>query len=347
MNNRLVILGTNEYQNPLIVRAKELGYETHVFGWKTGAIGESTADVYHDVNIMDYETLWKEVQKVDPCGVASIASELAMHPMNYLLRKMGIPCNSLETEKIATNKYLMRCAMAYSEHARRYLADCGLPKERTYVTGSPMAEVLHNNLAEIEASDIHSRLGLEKGKYILLSAHREENIDTEKNFLSLFNAINKMAEKYDMPILYSCHPRSKKRIESTGFKLDPRVIQHEPLGFHDYNCLQMNAFAVVSDSGTLPEESSFFSSVGHPFPAVCIRTSTERPEALDKACFILSGIDEKGLLQSVDTAVEMNRAGDYGIPVPDYIEENVSSKVVKIIQSYTGVVNKMVWRKEV
>ena len=237
--------------------------------------------------------------------------------------------------------------MAYSEHARRYLADCGLPKERTYVTGSPMAEVLHNNLAEIEASDIHSKLGLEKGKYILLSAHREENIDTEKNFLSLFNAINKLAEKYDMPILYSCHPRSKKRIESTGFKLDPRVIQHEPLGFHDYNCLQMNAFAVVSDSGTLPEESSFFTSVGHPFPAVCIRTSTERPEALDKACFILSGIDEKGLLQSVDTAVEMNRAGDYGIPVPDYIEENVSSKVVKIIQSYTGVVNKMVWRKEV
>ncbi|RNM31031.1 UDP-N-acetylglucosamine 2-epimerase (non-hydrolyzing) [Absicoccus porci] len=237
--------------------------------------------------------------------------------------------------------------MAYSEHARRYLADCGLPKERTYVTGSPMAEVLHNNLAEIEASDIHSKLGLEKGKYILLSAHREENIDTEKNFLSLFNAINKLAEKYNMPILYSCHPRSKKRIESTGFKLDPRVIQHEPLGFHDYNCLQMNAFAVVSDSGTLPEESSFFTSVGHPFPAVCIRTSTERPEALDKACFILSGIDEKGLLQSVDIAVEMNRAGDYGVPVPDYIEENVSSKVVKIIQSYTGVVNKMVWRKEV
>lgn len=237
--------------------------------------------------------------------------------------------------------------MAYSEHARRYLADCGLPKERTYVTGSPMAEVLHENLNEIEASDIHERLGLEKGKYILLSAHREENIDTEKNFLSLFTAINKMAEKYDMPILYSCHPRSKKRIESTGFKLDPRVIQHEPLGFHDYNCLQMNAFAVVSDSGTLPEESSFFTSVGHPFPAVCIRTSTERPEALDKACFILSGIDEKGLLQSVDTAVEMNKNGDYGIPVPDYIEENVSSKVVKIIQSYTGVVNKMVWRKEI
>lgn len=237
--------------------------------------------------------------------------------------------------------------MAYSEHARRYLADCGLPKERTYVTGSPMAEVLHNNLAEIEASDVHKRLGLEKGKYILLSAHREENIDTEKNFLSLFNAINKMAEKYDMPILYSCHPRSKKRIEATGFKLDSRVIQHEPLGFHDYNCLQMNAFAVVSDSGTLPEESSFFTSVGHPFPAVCIRTSTERPEALDKACFILSGIDETGLLQSVDTAVEMNKAGDFGIPVPDYIEENVSTKVVKIIQSYTGVVNKMVWRKEI
>ena len=237
--------------------------------------------------------------------------------------------------------------MAYSEHARRYLADCGLPKERTYVTGSPMAEVLHNNLAEIEASDIHERLGLEKGKYILLSAHREENIDTEKNFLSLFTAINKMAEKYDMPILYSCHPRSKKRIESAGFKLDSRVIQHEPLGFHDYNCLQMNAFAVVSDSGTLPEESSFFTSVGHPFPAVCIRTSTERPEALDKACFILSGIDEKGLLQSVDTAVEMNKAGDYGIPVPDYVEENVSTKVVKIIQSYTGVVNKMVWRKDI
>lgn len=237
--------------------------------------------------------------------------------------------------------------MAYSEHARRYLADCGLPKERTYVTGSPMAEVLHNNLKEIEDSDIHQRLGLEKGKYILLSAHREENIDTEKNFLSLFNAINKMAEKYDMPILYSCHPRSRKRLEMTGFQLDKRVIQHEPLGFHDYNCLQMNAFAVVSDSGTLPEESSFFTSVGHPFPAVCIRTSTERPEALDKACFILSGIDEKGLLQSVDTAVELNKAGDCGIPVPDYIEENVSTKVVKIIQSYTGVVNKMVWRKDI
>ena len=236
--------------------------------------------------------------------------------------------------------------MAYSEHARRYLADCGLPKERTYVTGSPMAEVLHNNLSEIEASDIHTRLGLKKGGYILLSAHREENIDTEKNFVSLFSAINKMAERYDMPVLYSCHPRSKKRLEASGFKLGKRVIQHEPLGFHDYNCLQMNAFCVVSDSGTLPEESSFFTSVGHPFPAVCIRTSTERPEALDKACFILSGIDERGLLQSVDTAVEMNQNGDYGIPVPDYVEENVSSKVVKIIQSYTGVVNKMVWRKD-
>ena len=237
--------------------------------------------------------------------------------------------------------------MAYSEHARRYLADCGLPKERTYVTGSPMAEVLHNNLAKIEVSDIHQRLGLEKGKYILLSAHREENIDTEKNYLSLFNAINKMAQKYDMPILYSCHPRSRKRIKATGFQLDPRVLQHEPLGFHDYNCLQMNAFAVVSDSGTLPEESSFFTSVGHPFPAVCIRTSTERPEALDKACFILSGIDEKGLLQAVDVAVEMNQNRDLGIPVPDYVDENVSDKVVKIIQSYTGVVNKMVWRKEI
>ena len=235
--------------------------------------------------------------------------------------------------------------MAYSEHARRYLADTGLPKERTYVTGSPMAEVLHNNLAEIEASDIHKRLGLEKGKYILLSAHREENIDTEKNFTSLFNAINKMAEKYDMPILYSCHPRSRKRLEASGFKLDPRVIQHEPLGFHDYNCLQMNAFAVVSDSGTLPEESSFFTSVGHPFPAVCIRTSTERPEALDKGCFVLSGIDTKGLLQSVDVAVELIKNGQPGIPVPDYMDENVSTKVVRIIQSYVGVVNKMVWRK--
>lgn len=235
--------------------------------------------------------------------------------------------------------------MAYSEHARRYLADCGLPKERTYVTGSPMAEVLHNNLEKIEASDIHQKLGLEKGKYILLSAHREENIDTEKNFLSLFNAINTIAEKYDMPILYSCHPRSKKRLEQSGFKLDERVIQHEPLGFHDYNCLQMNAFVVISDSGTLPEESSFFTSVGHPFPAVCIRTSTERPEALDKACFILAGIEGNGLIQAVDTVVEMNRSGDYGIPVPDYVEENVSTKVVKIIQSYTIVVDKMVWRK--
>ncbi len=235
--------------------------------------------------------------------------------------------------------------MAYSEHARRYLADTGLPKERTYVTGSPMAEVLHNNLKEIEASDIHKRLGLEKGKYILLSAHREENIDTEKNFMSLFTAINKMAEKYDMPILYSCHPRSRKRLEATGFQLDKRVIQHEPLGFHDYNCLQMNAFAVVSDSGTLPEESSFFTSVGHPFPAVCIRTSTERPEALDKGCFVLSGIDTVGLLQSVDVAVELIRDGNHGIPVPDYVDENVSTKVVRIIQSYVGVVNKMVWRK--
>ncbi len=235
--------------------------------------------------------------------------------------------------------------LAYSEHARRYLHECGLPKERTYVTGSPMAEVLHENLSEIEASDVHRRLGLEKGKYILLSAHREENIDTEKNFLSLFTAINKMAEKYDMPILYSCHPRSKKRLEQSGFVLDKRVIQNEPLGFHDYNCLQMNAFAVVSDSGTLPEESSFFTSVGHSFPAICIRTSTERPEALDKACFILAGIDENSLLQAVDTAVEMNKNADNGIPVPTYVEENVSTKVVKIIQSYTGVVNKMVWRK--
>lgn len=266
--------------------------------------------------------------------------------------------------------------MAYSEHARRYLADCGLPKERTYVTGSPMAEVLRNNLAEIEASDILQRLNkelqgkslspqrgelegglpsplrgepeggwLEKGKYILLSAHREENIDTEKNFISLFTAINKMAEKYDMPILYSCHPRSRKRLETSGFLLDPRVIQHEPLGFHDYNCLQMNAFAVVSDSGTLPEESSFFTSIGHPFPAVCIRTSTERPEALDKGCFVLSGIDEKGLLQSVDLAVQLTQDGHHGTPVHDYTEENVSTKVVKIIQSYVGVVNKMVWRK--
>jgi len=236
--------------------------------------------------------------------------------------------------------------MCYSEHARRYLADNGLPKERTYVTGSPMAEVLHSNLDKIEASDIHERLELVKGKYILLSAHREENIDTEKNFTSLFTAINTMAQKYDMPILYSCHPRSRKKLEATGFKLDPRVIQQEPLGFHDYNCLQMNAYAVVSDSGTLPEESSFFTSMGHPFPAVCIRTSTERPEALDKACFVLAGIDTKSLLQAVEAAVMMNKEGDHGIPVPDYVEENVSSKVVKIIQSYTGVINKMVWRKD-
>lgn len=235
--------------------------------------------------------------------------------------------------------------LAYSEHARRYLHECGLPKERTYVTGSPMAEVLHANLADIEASDIHHRLGLEKGKYILLSAHREENIDTEENFLSLFNAINAIAEKYDMPILYSCHPRSRNRIEKSGFQLDKRVIRHEPLGFHDYNCLQMNAAAVISDSGTLPEESSFFTSVGHPFPAVCIRTSTERPESLDKAGFILAGIDEKSLLQAVDTAIAMNAEGDNGIPVPVYVED-VANKVVKIIQSYTGVVNKMVWRKK-
>lgn len=235
--------------------------------------------------------------------------------------------------------------LAYSEHARKYLHECGLPKERVYVTGSPMAEVLHQNLADIERSDILEKLGLEPHKYILLSAHREENIDTEKNFLSLFSAINKMAEKYDMPILYSCHPRSRNRLAKSGFELDKRVIQHEPLGFHDYNHLQMNSFAVVSDSGTLPEESSFFTSVGHPFPAVCIRTSTERPEALDKACFVLAGIDEKSLLQAVDTAVELNEAGDYGIPVPDYLDENVSTKVIKIIQSYVGVVDRMVWRK--
>lgn len=236
--------------------------------------------------------------------------------------------------------------LAYSEHARRYLAECGLPKERTYVTGSPMAEVLHANLPEIERSDIHQRLGLEKGKYILLSAHREENIDSEKNFTSLFNAINAMAAKYDMPILYSCHPRSRNRLATSSFQLDKRVIQHEPLGFHDYNCLQMNAFAVVSDSGTLPEESGFFTSVGHPFPAICIRTSTERPESLDKAGFILAGIDEKSLLQAVDTAVELHRNEDHGIPVPNYTDENVSTKVVKLIQSYTGVVDRMVWRKK-
>ena len=236
--------------------------------------------------------------------------------------------------------------LAYSEHARRYLADTGLPKERTYVTGSPMAEVLRANLAAIEKSEIHKKLGLEKGKYVLLSAHREENIDTDKNFASLFSAINKMAKKYDLPILYSCHPRSAKKLDASGFKLDPRVIRHEPLGFHDYNCLQMNAFCVVSDSGTLPEESSFFTSIGKPFPAVCIRTSTERPEALDKGCFVLSGIDEKGLLGAVDLAVEMVKNGDNGIPVPDYTDENVSDKVVKIIQSYVGIVNRMVWRKD-
>ena len=235
--------------------------------------------------------------------------------------------------------------LAYSEHARKYLHECGLPKERVYVTGSPMAEVLRANLDDIKSSDILNKLGLERGKYILLSAHREENIDTQKNFESLFGAINSLAERYDMPVLYSCHPRSKKRFEESGFKLDPRVIRHEPLGFHDYNNLQMNAFAVVSDSGTLPEESSFYTSIGLPFPAVCIRTSTERPEALDKACFVLAGIDKKGLLQAVETAVSMNQNGDYGIPVPDYIEENVSTKVVKLIQSYTGVVDKMVWRK--
>ena len=235
--------------------------------------------------------------------------------------------------------------MAYSEHARRYLAECGLPKERTYVTGSPMAEVLHANLEEIERSDILDKLGLQPRKYMLLSAHREENIDTEKNFLSLFNAINALAEKYDMPILYSCHPRSRKRLEESGFQLDRRVIRHEPLGFHDYNRLQMNAYAVISDSGTLPEESSYFTSIGKPFPAVCIRTSTERPEALDKGCFVLAGIDGNSLLQAVETAVKMNDDGDYGIPVPDYTDENVSTKVVKLIQSYTGVVNKMVWRK--
>ena len=235
--------------------------------------------------------------------------------------------------------------LAYSEHARRYLHECGLPKERTFVTGSPMAEVLHKNLEQIEASDVHARLGLEKKRYILLSAHREENIDTEENFCALFSAVNAIAEKYDMPVLYSCHPRSRKRLEESGFPLDRRVIRHEPLGFHDYNCLQMNAFAVVSDSGTLPEESSFFTSIGTPFPAVCIRTSTERPEAVDKGCFILAGIDEKPLLQAVETAVAMSAAGNVGIPVPDYLDENVSDKVVKIIQSYTSVVDKMVWRK--
>ena len=271
---------------------------------------------------------------------------LVLGDTNSCLSVIGAKCLPEETNRRIVD-IISDVNMAYSEHARRYLADCGLPKERTYVTGSPMAEVLHNNLAEIEASDIHKRLGLEKGKYILLSAHREENIDTEKNFMSLFTAINKMAEKYEMPILYSCHPRSRKRLEASGFELDKRVIQHEPLGFHDYNCLQVNAFCVVSDSGTLPEESSFFTSQGYPFPAVCIRTSTERPEALDKGCFVLSGIDTKGLLQSVDVAVSLIKDGLPGIPVPDYVDENVSTKVVRIIQSYTGVVNKMVWRKEV
>ncbi len=284
----------------------------------------------------------------DTNSCLSVIGAKRLHIPNFH-KEAGIRCKD-ECLPEETNRRIVDIIsdvnMAYSEHARRYLADCGLPKERTYVTGSPMAEVLHNNLASIEASDIHARLGLEKGRYILLSAHREENIDTEKNFTSLFTAINKMAQKYDMPILYSCHPRSRKRLEASGFQLDKRVIQHEPLGFHDYNCLQMNAFAVVSDSGTLPEESSFFTSIGKPFPAVCIRTSTERPEALDKACFVLAGIDEKNLLQAVETAVSMNQNGDYGIPVPDYVEENVSTKVVKIIQSYTGVVNKMVWRKE-
>ena len=275
----------------------------------------------------------------------SIATLLSQHHEVHAVDIVPEKVDLINNKKSPIVDIISDVNMAYSEHARRYLADTGLPKERTFVTGSPMAEVLHQNLEKIEASDIHRQLSLEKGKYILLSAHREENIDTEKNFTSLFTAINKMAEKYDMPILYSCHPRSRKRLEQSGFELDKRVIQHEPLGFHDYNCLQMNAFCVVSDSGTLPEESSFFTSVGHPFPAVCIRTSTERPEALDKACFVLAGIDDRSLLQAVDTAVQMNLDEDYGIPVPDYVEENVSSKVVKIIQSYTGVVDKMVWRK--
>ena len=266
-------------------------------------------------------------------GLAALAKEQGVH----------LHIHAAETKSEAAECKVRRGGRTDIE----YLADCGLPKERTYVTGSPMAEVLHMNLEKIQASNVHAKLGLEKGKYILLSAHREENIDTEKNFLSLFTAINQMAEKYDMPILYSCHPRSRKRLEASGFELDKRVIQHEPLGFHDYNCLQMNAFAVVSDSGTLPEESSFFTSIGNPFPAVCIRTSTERPEALDKGCFIISGIDTKGLLQAVDTAVEMVKNGDNGIPVPDYVDENVSDKVVKIIQSYTNIVNRMVWRKDI
>lgn len=285
------------------------------------------------------------VQKAPACTIEVLAKAVTeLFAPGHEIKVIGIRHGEKMYETLLVD-IISDVNMAYSEHARRYLADCGLPKERTYVTGSPMAEVLHDNLEKIEASDVHARLGLEKGKYILLSAHREENIDTEKNFLSLFEAINKIAEKYDMPILYSCHPRSRKRLEASGFQLDKRVIQHEPLGFHDYNCLQMNAFAVVSDSGTLPEESSFFTSVGHPFPAVCIRTSTERPEALDKGCFVLAGIDSNSLVQAVETAVAMNENGDYGIPVPDYVEENVSTKVVKIIQSYTGVVNKMVWRK--
>ena len=301
---------------------------------------------FHDLQLADPEVYMNAVGTDLGETMGNIISERLHIPIFHM--EAGNRCKD-ECLPEETNRRIVDIIsdvnMAYSEHARRYLADTGLPKERTYVTGSPMAEVLHQNLEKIEVSDIHQRLGLEKGKYILLSAHREENIDTEKNFTSLFTAINKMAEKYDMPILYSCHPRSRKRLEQSGFKLDKRVIQHEPLGFHDYNCLQMNAFCVVSDSGTLPEESSFFTSVGHPFPAVCIRTSTERPEALDKACFILAGIDGDHLLQAVDVAVEMNRNGDLGLPVPNYVDENVSDKVVKIIQSYTGVVNKMVWRK--
>ena len=304
---------------------------------------------FHDLQLADPEVYMNAVGADLGETMGNIISEsyklmVAIQPDAVLVLGDTNSCLSEETNRRIVD-IISDVNMAYSEHARRYLADTGLPKERTYVTGSPMAEVLHQNLAKIEASDIHARLGLEKGKYILLSAHREENIDTEKNFNSLFTAINKMAEKYDMPILYSCHPRSRKRLEQSGFQLDKRVIQHEPLGFHDYNCLQMNAFCVVSDSGTLPEESSFFTSVGHPFPAVCIRTSTERPEALDKGDFILAGIDGDHLLQAVDVAVEMNRNRDLGIPVPDYVDENVSDKVVKIIQSYTGVVNKMVWRK--
>ena len=317
------------------------------------AVGDSLGDTMGNIVAKSYN-LMKEIKPEavlvlgDTNSCLSLISAKRLHiPIFHM--EAGNRCKD-ECLPEETNRRIADIIsdvnLAYSEHARRYLAECGLPKERTYVTGSPMAEVLHNNLKEIENSDIHNRLGLEKGKYILLSAHREENIDTKKNFESLFNAINKMAEKYDMPILYSCHPRSKKRLEESGFKLDKRVVMHEPLGFHDYNCLQMNAFACVSDSGTLPEESSFFTSIGHSFPAVCIRTSTERPEALDKGCFVISGIDEKGLLQAVDTAVTLNKNGQYGIPVPDYTEENVSTKVVKIIQSYVGIVNKMVWRKE-